>query len=323
MSKILEWDASLTSKQDEHGWTPLHLAASLGDAFIVEKLLVVDQSAAYMQDKDDKNTPLHLAAGRGRIEAAKMLIKHCPDCFEILNNKQHNFLHYAGEHGQDGLIKAIAKLEQFRFLFSEVDEDGKTPLHLLSNSKDYVEDLSRMKPYNDIISLVKDQVHPPKGRHYLHGEEDKFQDRANFHLLVAALVATVSFAAGFTVPGGTSDGGTDKPPAGRAYLEHLTTYKVFLLADSVALLLSTIAILLYLVGHHYVRSKKVKRFEYCGAVFTFYSIAAMMVAFICGTHAMLDRPWLRAAVVGIGCSSFLVYYLITSWYRVDVWRGKK
>ncbi|KAK0604607.1 hypothetical protein LWI29_017416 [Acer saccharum] len=55
------------SKRDQHGWTPLHFAAHLGNIEIMKKLLGKDNSAAYKADKKGK-TALHVAAGRGKVD---------------------------------------------------------------------------------------------------------------------------------------------------------------------------------------------------------------------------------------------------------------
>ncbi|KAH9682213.1 ANK REP REGION domain-containing protein [Citrus sinensis] len=53
-----------TSKVDQQGWRPLHLAAHLGYYDVVKELLKADKSAAYKADNEGK-IPLHLAAEGG------------------------------------------------------------------------------------------------------------------------------------------------------------------------------------------------------------------------------------------------------------------
>ncbi|KAL6222176.1 hypothetical protein ACLB2K_005568 [Fragaria x ananassa] len=58
-------------------------------------VLLADKSAAYVRDNDDKKTALHIAASRGHLEAFKELISHCPDCYELVDKRHQNVLHYA------------------------------------------------------------------------------------------------------------------------------------------------------------------------------------------------------------------------------------
>lgn len=91
-------------------------------------------------------------------------------------------------------------------------------------------------------------------------------------LFIAVLVATVTFAAGFTLPGGLV---TNKP-----------TYKAFLVFNSIAFCSS-----IFVVGFHFINStvhNDFSRISYKAAVkpFTGFSILAMTLGFCFGTFAM-------------------------------------
>ncbi|KAF9611590.1 hypothetical protein IFM89_033594 [Coptis chinensis] len=70
--------------------------------------------------------------------------------------------------------------------------------------------------------------------------EKELKDQTDFDLVVGALIATVSFTAGITVPGGyISDGG---PNQGRAVLSNEIAFKTFVISNTFALLLSLYAV---------------------------------------------------------------------------------
>ena len=72
----------------------------------------------------------------------------------------------------------------------------------------------------------------------------KVEKAAEAHLVVAALIATVTFAAGIAVPGGFVDGkDTD---AGAAILRTNAAFKAFIISNSIAMVLSTISALIQL-----------------------------------------------------------------------------
>ncbi|KAK9179786.1 hypothetical protein WN943_028991 [Citrus x changshan-huyou] len=83
-----------TSKVDQQGWRPLHLAAHLGYYDVVKELLKADKSAAYKADNEGK-IPLHLAAGKGRLHTMQELIMSCPSSCELVDDRGWNVFHFA------------------------------------------------------------------------------------------------------------------------------------------------------------------------------------------------------------------------------------
>ncbi|CAL5392618.1 unnamed protein product [Camellia sinensis] len=68
------------------------------------------------------------------------------------------------------------------------------------------------------------------------------------HMIVAALIATVTFAAGFTMPGGYN--GNQGPTQGMAILTRETAFQAFAVTNTIAMILSTSAIVTYFLGLH-------------------------------------------------------------------------
>ncbi|BFG39447.1 hypothetical protein CerSpe_257210 [Prunus speciosa] len=133
--EILEKKKDLAIKADEQGWTPLHYAALSGCTSIVEQLLQAHRSSAYIVDKADKKTALHIAAYRGHVGVVKQLISHCPDCCERVDQRGRNALHYALEKHQSRITTFVLKDSWLsNILLNAKDVDGNTPLHLLDVS---------------------------------------------------------------------------------------------------------------------------------------------------------------------------------------------
>jgi len=65
------------SAQDEHGRTPLHLAAGMGQVDVARML--VERGADMSAQDEHGRTPLHLAASRGRVDVARMLVERGAD----------------------------------------------------------------------------------------------------------------------------------------------------------------------------------------------------------------------------------------------------
>ncbi|KAK9183119.1 hypothetical protein WN944_026268 [Citrus x changshan-huyou] len=94
MRQLFERKKSLLKVTDQYGWTPIHYAAYHGKYWI-NALLEIDQTATNIADKDRKMTALHLAAGRGHARTVETILSLAPECFELVDNRGWNFLHYA------------------------------------------------------------------------------------------------------------------------------------------------------------------------------------------------------------------------------------
>ncbi|KAJ0045507.1 hypothetical protein Pint_05718 [Pistacia integerrima] len=107
--ELLKNKQCLTKNRNEHGWTPLHIAAYSGSFPITKLLLESDISAAYVADKDRKMTPLHMAVSNAfpfhiwyrpkkryvHMQIIEEIISQCPDCCQMVDDRGWNVLHFA------------------------------------------------------------------------------------------------------------------------------------------------------------------------------------------------------------------------------------
>ena len=124
---------------------------------------------------------------------------------------------------------------------------------------------------------------------------DSVKEGSETHLLVATLIATVTFTAAFTVPGGYQSQGVDE---GLAVLGKKTSFRVFLIANTLAFGLSITSILFHffasLHGGVAFRESVARRSFIC----IFYAIIALLVAFISGTFTVVPHSLgINAAVL--------------------------
>jgi hypothetical protein len=73
VDKILKANPAMRDARNQLGSTPLHLAATNGDAGPLKALLAAGADV-HARDKED-NTPLHMAAYAGKSEAARLLLE--------------------------------------------------------------------------------------------------------------------------------------------------------------------------------------------------------------------------------------------------------
>ncbi|KAK3434005.1 hypothetical protein EUGRSUZ_D01530 [Eucalyptus grandis] len=216
--KIMEKRPEAIREGDDMGWRPLHYVAYFGKVEATE-----GQSA------------LHIAAFRGHINVIDGLITSCPDACDIINNKGQTALHVAIMGGQVSVVKYILGMPNQEDLINEQDTDGNTTLHLAALHKE-----------NDIIDILAQDKRVDrlaKNKDHLTALDIFFCSRGGMliismykkktildvQLLVAALIATVSFTAAVAMPGGYNN---DGPNWGMAILAGRADFQAFVLCNS-------------------------------------------------------------------------------------------
>jgi len=122
------------------------------------------------------------------------------------------------------------------------------------------------------------------------------------HIVVAALVATVTFAAAFTMPGGY------KNEQGTAVLIKNAAFAVFVISDAIAMVLSTSALFLHfywaLLGKRGQVEEDLKQyFSDRTTNLIICAIPAMVIAFITGSYGVLAPSlWLAITICFIGAA---------------------
>ncbi|KAJ7981452.1 Protein ACCELERATED CELL DEATH 6-like [Quillaja saponaria] len=251
----------------EEGDTPLCFAASIGYLEGV-KYLLEKYSQAVLERNQDGLFPIHVASRGGYVDILKKLLQHCPDLNELLTKKSENILHVAAKNGKVNVVNYILKSPELEMLLNEKDEDGNTPLHLAAmhwhpkvvSSLTWDNRIS-LKIVNDdgmtALDVSEAYLYMEK---WLHSESfsglnmekldiksslgqeravsmEYSKDRINTLLLMSTLVATITFAAGFTMPGGYNN---LNPDQGMATMLHKQLFAVFLICDSIAMYSSII-----------------------------------------------------------------------------------
>ncbi|KAL6342723.1 hypothetical protein AAG906_013129 [Vitis piasezkii] len=280
-----------------------------------------DKSITYLAIKDTKKTALHFAANRHHRETVKLLLSHSPDCCEQVDDQGNNFLHFAAMSKRpfaiDDLFPNDNKL-RVRGLVNEKDAKGDTPLHLLSSCQCYnpVFSMDNALTALDILSRAniksgqmfggklkkqmkeweKVVVGPFSWQEAINKDNGSSKRLGETHLIVATLVATVSCAAGFTLPGGDNDSD------GMAKLTKQVAFKAFIVTDTLAMMLSVSAVFVYFVMSLHKDEDILAKQLVLGTCLTMFSVVLMVLAFMTGLSAVLPS------------SSWLVFVVVTSGY---------
>ncbi|TXG72198.1 hypothetical protein EZV62_000777 [Acer yangbiense] len=291
--KMLETNTSV-AHEGPNGKTVLHAAARMNSTEATHTLLELDKSAAYVGDKYRKMTPLLLAASQGHIDIIKDIMLFCPDCYDLVDDREWNVLHFAMASMSRTELHIVAKNPLIRRLVNENDAKGNTPLHVfavLNPDEDYISDVSKKfggkieavnKSHDDVLNIIY------FGYPELKKEIGELSDANDGpYQRVAALIATVTFAAAFTLPGGFKN--EEGPDKGTAILRKKSAFQAFVITNSIAMVLSITAVLL-----NFRMSLGYPKFLFLLRHATYYTMVAMVsmvVAFITGSYAVLSPSW--------------------------------
>ncbi|KAK8664641.1 hypothetical protein V6N13_084419 [Hibiscus sabdariffa] len=202
--------------KDKEGDTALHKAARYGHANVVRELLLADPDVLYSVNHGGE-APLYIAARRGYHRLVTMIL----DSSDSVDHQ--------GPCGITALHAAVMAwskrttgeiLRKRKSLVKATDENGQVPVH-------YATHLG----YFGIVKLL---LESDESAAYV---IDKDKIREAF-AVTAALVATVAFTAGFTLPGSYK---SDRN-RGTAILSHETAFKAFVISDAIAMISALLAV---------------------------------------------------------------------------------
>ncbi|KAH0641544.1 hypothetical protein KY289_032518 [Solanum tuberosum] len=147
---------------------------------------------------------------------------------------------------------------------------------------------------------------------------ENIMNASQTHLVVATLLVTVTFAAGFTLPGGF-DSDPNSTNKGTAILIRNTAFCAFVVTDAIAFSCSAGTMFIYYVMADTRRSSK-NYTEMYPLLWKLYNDAiflqgmamfVVVIAFVSGMYATLAHSAaLAISVCIIGCTSFLIYFWV-------------
>ncbi|GMY05059.1 protein ACCELERATED CELL DEATH 6-like isoform X1 [Fagus crenata] len=355
LEEIAIKNQNLFHVRDTKGKTPLYFAASKGylEGF---KFLLKYSEKSTLERSIKGNFPIHAACKNGHVDIVNELLEQqWPNPTEFLNNEGQNILHIAAKSGKYVVVKNLLrnpKLEMFEI--NAKDNLGNTALHLASMNlrpnvvcsltwEDKRVDLElRNNDGLTAVDVLVDRVSMPpstlretftfmalssagtkisdagkkifRRRSTLAPEQIK--DMVNLLSLVTILVATVTFAAGLTVPGGFNS--TDKD-TGIATLVHKGMFQIFIICDTIALycsIIGTFILTMAQLGGHRVAFTAF----YYALLFLGAALFSMSLAFISAVFVVVSKvTWLAIVVLitGIVFLSFIstIYILVVFPYE--------
>ncbi|CAL5392640.1 unnamed protein product [Camellia sinensis] len=203
----------------------------------------------------------------------------------------------------DSIFKAIMNAERAQEAWNFLQEIFRT------------EERPTILPIKALAKVVPAKVVPAKVLAVIKAlVPAKISKSKETNLIVATLIATVTFAAGITMPGGYVNDNKD-PNQGMAILTRKAAFKAFVITDTIALTLSSFAVLthLYTMTDHPILLEL-----QLGLAFpcTAYAMFAMLVAFITGTYAVLASSslsifvWVIPSILSVLYAFYYAFFLL-------------
>nr|GMD66311.1 ankyrin repeat and SAM domain-containing protein 1A-like [Ipomoea batatas]GMD68518.1 ankyrin repeat and SAM domain-containing protein 1A-like [Ipomoea batatas] len=272
-----------------------------------------------------KETPILAAAKMGIQEIVEKIIKRFPISIHDVDPNQKNVLLLAVENRQVAVYNFLRKQKLPEFVYYQVDNKGNSAAHLAA----MYTGLKYWRIPGDALQLQGEvkwykyvKSHLPRESYVRYNNEGQapgdvfLETHANLTKLgttwliktsescsvIAALIATVAFAASTTVPGGLDQN------SGYPILEGQPAFSVFAVSSLIALCFSVTALVFFLA----ILTSRCQQKDFknnlpikllLGLTSLFTSIAAILLSF-CAAHSFVIKSKLKLAafpIYGVVC----------------------
>ncbi|KAG4967723.1 hypothetical protein JHK82_033431 [Glycine max] len=303
--------------------------------------------------------PIHLACKKGHVRVINDFLQHEWPINLLLNQKCQNILHVAAKNGKSKVVQYLLKNSKIdQFTINQKDNDGNTALHLASinlfpkvlyfitqdkktdvncsnndgfTARDIVHLASKkqMTIRKFLANLVlKEAGALLKVNDMLSSQWQQsprmqlsLKDLINTFLVVATLMVTVTFAAGFTVPGGVySSDAKDPKNIGMAILADKPFFWVFTTFNMIAMYSSVIAcglMLMALIFDHKLATGATI-LAMCCLVLAFSTVP---IAFMAAVHLVVANNYALSRtiiVIGVVYTSLILLGLFFGFFPIGI-----
>lgn len=313
ISFLLKNSYGLAYLRDKQGLFPIHSAASQGHVDIIQLMVQKRPDSRELLTLQGQNI-LHIAAKSGKCRAFGRMLK-MPELEKLINGKDadgNTPLHVATIYSHPKVVSSLMWDE--RVILGLENKDGLTALDIAEE---------QMKPcmasfQKRLTWMALRVVDAPKAPHprsvtdvNLMLEEqpttENYRDKVNVILLVATLVATVTFSAGFAMPGGYRN---SDPNQGIANMLEKVKFQEFVICDSLAMY-SSIAVAVMLLWAQLGDQNSMHVALKLALPLLGIALAMMSIAFMAGVYLAVSKlNWLAKFVLLMGSNFVIVLVLL-------------
>ncbi|XP_057731620.1 ankyrin repeat-containing protein At5g02620-like [Arachis stenosperma] len=323
---LLEQDREIATRIDKKRQTALHMAVKGQNLEVVEELIKGDPSTINFVDNKG-NTPLHIASRKGRAQIVKKLLEQKETNKKVVNRSGETALDTAEKMGNHD-VKNILLEHGVVNANALVKSHGITATTTTTATTATTSARELKQTVSDIKHEVHNQLeHTRQTRKRVQGiakrinkmHQEGLNNAINSTTVVAVLIATVAFAAIFTVPGQFVDDPNDVPEGstlGEANIAPQGAFLIFFVFDSIALFIS-LAVVVVQTSVVVIESKAKKQMMAIINKLMWLACVLITVSFLALAFVVVGKQemWLAISVTVIG-TTIMVTTLGTMCYWV-------
>ncbi|KAL4304262.1 hypothetical protein GQ457_10G009120 [Hibiscus cannabinus] len=297
---ILASEPVIVQRTDKKGQTALHMAVKGQNLAVVEELIRVNPSLMINMVDTKGNTCLHIATRKGRVQIIKLLLGYKETDTTVVNRSGETAFDTAEKTGHLQIVSMLQQhgVQSARSIKPAAPNPARELKQTVSDIKHEVHDQLEhtLQTRKEVKGIAK----------RLNKMHSGLNNAINSSTVVAVLIATVAFAAIFTVPGQYIDDPNDVRPGqslGEANIAPKPAFIIFFIFDSIALFIS-LAVVVVQTSVVVIESKAKKQMTAIINKLMWLACALISVAFLALSFVVVGKEerWLAIGVTIIGTS---------------------
>ncbi|CAH8347942.1 unnamed protein product [Eruca vesicaria subsp. sativa] len=325
---LLETDSNLAKIAKNNGKTALHSAARMGHVEVVKSLIGNDPSIGFRTDKKGQ-TALHMAVKGQNDGIVVELVKPDVAVLSVEDNKGNTPLHIATNKGRIKIVRCLLSFEGINL--NPINKAGDTPLDVAerignaelvsvlkeagaATAKDLGKPQNPAKQLKQTVSDIKHEVQSQLQQSRQTGVRVQkiakrlkklhisgLNNAINSATVVAVLIATVAFAAIFTIPGQYEEDRSKGEMLGQAHIANRAPFLVFFIFDSLALFIS-LAVVVVQTSVVVIEEKAKKKLVFVINKLMWCACLFISIAFVSLSYIVVGKEemWLAVCATVIG-----------------------
>nr|VDD08415.1 unnamed protein product [Brassica rapa] len=326
---LLKTDSHLAKIAKNNGKTALHSAARMGHVEVVKSLIGNDASIGFRTDKKGQ-TALHMAV-KGKQEGIVLeLVRPDPKVLSVEDNKGNTPLHIATKKGRTKIVRCLVSFDGINL--NALNKAGDTALDIAekignaelvlvlkeagaATAKDLGKPQNPAKQLKQTVSDIRHEVQSQLQQSRQTGARvqriakrlkklhiNGLNNAINSATVVAVLIATVAFAAIFTIPGQYEEDRTNGTLVlGEARIANEAPFLVFFIFDSLALFIS-LAVVVVQTSVVVIEQKAKKKLVFVINKLMWLACLFISIAFVSLSFIVVGKEdmWLAICATVIG-----------------------